>query len=52
MRQTIEIIGLVASENFLSASLKPFHEVYMYFKSIGRHGTKKGEMAVNTGKLM
>ncbi|XP_049622847.1 cilia- and flagella-associated protein 47 [Suncus etruscus] len=49
VRQTIEIIGLVASENFLSASLKPFHEVYMYFKSVGRHGTKIDEMAINTG---
>ncbi|XP_040324754.1 cilia- and flagella-associated protein 47 [Herpailurus yagouaroundi] len=49
VKQLIEIIGSVADENFQSTSLKPFHQIYLYFKSVCKPSTKKVVMKVNPG---
>ncbi|XP_045850701.1 cilia- and flagella-associated protein 47 [Meles meles] len=48
VKQLIEIIGLVADEN-LQSSLKPFHQIYLDFKSICKPSTKKVVMRLNPG---
>uniref|UniRef100_A0A667J245 Calponin-homology (CH) domain-containing protein n=1 Tax=Lynx canadensis TaxID=61383 RepID=A0A667J245_LYNCA len=49
VKQLMEIIGSVADENFQSTSLKPFHQIYLYFKSVCKPSTKKVVMKVNPG---
>uniref|UniRef100_A0A8C9M843 Calponin-homology (CH) domain-containing protein n=1 Tax=Panthera tigris altaica TaxID=74533 RepID=A0A8C9M843_PANTA len=49
VKQLIEIIGSVADENYQSTSLKPFHQIYLYFKSVCKPSTKKVVMKVNPG---
>ncbi|XP_025790294.1 cilia- and flagella-associated protein 47 [Puma concolor] len=49
VKQLIEIIGSVADENFQSTSLKPFHQIYLYFKSVCKPSTKKVVVKVNPG---
>ncbi|XP_039112210.1 cilia- and flagella-associated protein 47 [Hyaena hyaena] len=49
VKQLIEIIGSVADENLQSASLKPFHQLYLYFKSVCKPSTKKVVLKVNPG---
>ncbi|XP_029785500.1 cilia- and flagella-associated protein 47 [Suricata suricatta] len=49
VKQLIEIIGSVADENLQSVSLKPFHQVYLYFKSVCKPSTKKVVLKVNPG---
>ncbi|XP_048069741.1 cilia- and flagella-associated protein 47 [Ursus arctos] len=48
VKQLIEIIGSVADEN-LQSSLKPFHQIYLDFKSICKPSTKKVVMKINPG---
>ncbi|XP_021536941.1 cilia- and flagella-associated protein 47 [Neomonachus schauinslandi] len=48
VKQLIEIIGSVADEN-LQSSLKPFHQVYLDFKSVCKPSTKKVVMKINPG---
>ncbi|XP_059013719.1 cilia- and flagella-associated protein 47 [Mustela lutreola] len=48
VKQLIEIIGSVADEN-LQSSLKPFHQIYLDFKSICKPSTKKVVMRMNPG---
>ncbi|XP_020737338.2 cilia- and flagella-associated protein 47 [Odocoileus virginianus] len=49
VKQFIEIIGSVADENLQSSSLKPFHQIYLYFNSVCKPSTKKVVMKVNPG---
>ncbi|XP_022363689.1 cilia- and flagella-associated protein 47 [Enhydra lutris kenyoni] len=48
VKQLIEIIGSVADEN-LQSSLKPFHQIYLDFKSVCKPSTKKVVMKMNPG---
>uniref|UniRef100_A0A7N5JXY1 Cilia and flagella associated protein 47 n=1 Tax=Ailuropoda melanoleuca TaxID=9646 RepID=A0A7N5JXY1_AILME len=48
VKQLVEIIGSVADEN-LQSSLKPFHQVYLDFKSICKPSTKKVVLKINPG---
>ncbi|XP_030882467.1 cilia- and flagella-associated protein 47 [Leptonychotes weddellii] len=48
VKQLIEIIGSVADEN-LQSSLKPFHQIYLDFKSVCKPSTKKVVMKINPG---
>ncbi|XP_055987073.1 cilia- and flagella-associated protein 47 [Sorex fumeus] len=49
VKQVIEIIGLVANEDFQSTTLKPFHEMHLYFNSVCKPYTKEVVMSVNPG---
>ncbi|XP_038443086.1 cilia- and flagella-associated protein 47 isoform X1 [Canis lupus familiaris] len=49
VKQLIEVIGTVADENLQSSSLKPFHQIYLYFKSTCKPSTKKVVMKINPG---
>ncbi|KAB0372094.1 hypothetical protein FD755_015886 [Muntiacus reevesi] len=49
VKQFIEIIGSVADENLQSSSLKPFHQIYLYFNSVCKPSTKKVVMKINPG---
>ncbi|XP_054422311.1 cilia- and flagella-associated protein 47 [Pteronotus mesoamericanus] len=49
VKQFIEIIGLVADENFHCLSLKPFHQIYLVFKSTCVLPAKKTVMKINRG---
>uniref|UniRef100_A0A8C5W9G3 Cilia and flagella associated protein 47 n=1 Tax=Microcebus murinus TaxID=30608 RepID=A0A8C5W9G3_MICMU len=49
VKQLVEIIGLVADENLLSLSMKPFHHIYLDFNSICKPATKKVVMKINPG---
>ncbi|XP_057573657.1 cilia- and flagella-associated protein 47 [Hippopotamus amphibius kiboko] len=49
VKQFIEIIGSVADENLQSSSLKPFHQICLYFNSVCKTSTKKVVMKINPG---
>uniref|UniRef100_A0A8D0KBY0 Cilia and flagella associated protein 47 n=1 Tax=Sus scrofa TaxID=9823 RepID=A0A8D0KBY0_PIG len=49
VKQFIEIIGSVADENLQSSSLKPFHQICLYFNSVCRASTRKVVMKINPG---
>uniref|UniRef100_A0A8C6DN97 Cilia and flagella associated protein 47 n=1 Tax=Moschus moschiferus TaxID=68415 RepID=A0A8C6DN97_MOSMO len=49
VKQFIEIIGSVADENLQSSSLKPFHQICLYFNSVCKSSTKQVVMKVNPG---
>nr|XP_031529130.1 cilia- and flagella-associated protein 47 [Vicugna pacos] len=49
VKQFIEIIGSVADETLQSSSLKPFHQICLYFSSVCKSSTKKVVMKINPG---
>uniref|UniRef100_A0A8C9DPY6 Cilia and flagella associated protein 47 n=1 Tax=Prolemur simus TaxID=1328070 RepID=A0A8C9DPY6_PROSS len=49
VKQLLEIIGLVADENLLSSSMKPFHHIYLDFSSICKTANKRVVMKINPG---
>ncbi|XP_036923682.1 cilia- and flagella-associated protein 47 [Sturnira hondurensis] len=49
VKQFIEFIGPVADKNCSSFSLKPFHQIYLIFKSTCKASTKNVSMKINPG---
>ncbi|XP_028379248.1 cilia- and flagella-associated protein 47 [Phyllostomus discolor] len=49
VKQFIEFIGPVADKSCHSLSLKPFHQIYLIFKSTCRASTKHIAMKINPG---
>nr|KAF6491875.1 cilia and flagella associated protein 47 [Molossus molossus] len=49
VKQFIEFIGPVPDKNFQSLLLKPFHQIYLVFKSVCKLSTKEVVLKVNPG---